>query len=148
MRYSEFKKAVEKLSIHYQVYETYAVYKGVVVNYNLSDIFTIDSCRQYHIETHYGNKLENLPYSHKLWMLAAEFAMTPIDQREDKKYQFQFDNGRYLDTCDVQNIHGKPYIRFSTTDKDFCLTSTDKSTFDIANRFLDGHVVERDADDD
>lgn len=89
-----------------------------------------------------------LPYSHKLWMLASEFSMTPLDQREDKQYQFQFDNGRYLDSFDARNIHGKPYIRLSTTDKYSSLTSTDKSTFDIANRFLDGHVVERDADDD
>ncbi|WP_338231018.1 hypothetical protein [Lactiplantibacillus paraxiangfangensis] len=87
MKYSEFKRKVEALSSKYQVrieqtaFFTQVAYKG-------KGTIDISRTEQFDMRTG-GSSLESLPFSHKLYMLAAELAMTPIDERKsEKKYVF------------------------------------------------------------
>ena len=84
MKYSEATKAIQGLSKKYLI-NNYEDFYSVV--YNGLEVFKVYKAKQYFfgnmIEYHYFDKL---PYSHKLWMIIAELAMTPISEREENKW--------------------------------------------------------------
>lgn len=79
MKYSEFKKQVEGLSSGYMVErddsgDVGVCYKNVLILYVPGGVqFDFSS---YELS-------DSMPFSHKLYMLAAELAMTPIEKRAD-----------------------------------------------------------------
>lgn len=96
MKFNEFKQLVEGLSNHYKV-EIHA--SGVVrvlyrTRYSLTVLITIgDRFRVLipSVSQKYGDRYINLepyPFSHKLFMYAAELAMTPRNKRmEEPRFQ-------------------------------------------------------------
>lgn len=79
MKYDEFKRKVEALSDKYEITKNHAsVYlqhEGFVIGY-------VDNQSQFILSVDFK---DSFPFSHKLYMLAAEYAMTPIKKRGDKK---------------------------------------------------------------
>lgn len=89
MKYSEFKEAVEGLSKHYSVYRDCG---SVDVDYKSHTVLKVPA-HQFMVlrmETYKDGYIdrfrESLPYSHRLWMLASEFSMTPIKERKDHRW--------------------------------------------------------------
>ena len=86
MKYSEAKKAIEALSSKYDVSMGYGdfnlVYKGITV------AVYVDGYKQYKLDVYNKEFFSKLPFSNKLYMIMAELAMTPLDERvDDKKYR-------------------------------------------------------------
>lgn len=90
MKYSEFKKAVEGLSKHYYVEDngmfTCVKFKG-------QTILVIPRKYQYTITKStrmFKDKVytfsDRVPYSHKVWMLACELSMTPVEDRREHRW--------------------------------------------------------------
>lgn len=89
MKYLEFKKAVEGLSKHYSVYRNCG---STAVDYRGRTILEVPAA-QFYVQTMatFENEYvacfrESLPYSHKLWMLASEFSMTPVKERKEHQW--------------------------------------------------------------
>lgn len=89
MKYSEFKKAVEGLSKHYSVYRDCG---SVDVDYKSHTVLKVPA-HQFMVlrmETYKNGYIdrfrESLPYSHRLWMLASEFSMTPVSERREHRW--------------------------------------------------------------
>ncbi|AFU63177.1 hypothetical protein 8014-B2_00110 [Lactobacillus phage ATCC 8014-B2] len=100
MKYSEARKYIEELSSKYTINmddgDFNVLYKGKSVGY-------VDGAYgQYGLYIHNEDIFKKLPFNNKLYMILAELAMTPLDERkEEKKYfirVFNIDYG-YL------NIH-------------------------------------------
>lgn len=88
MYYSEFKKEVESLSSKYSIGGNDEF--TVVFLYNkksnigaYSPVISIEKRVQYRVKiTDSVKHFEKLPFSHKLYMLAAELAQTPVKERD------------------------------------------------------------------
>lgn len=87
MKTSELIKLVKWLSKHYKVYRDENVldveYKGhvMILVYEKSP-YTIE------VPSFVKDKFHKAPYSNKLYMLASEYAMTPLDERLDKPKKY------------------------------------------------------------
>lgn len=85
MKYSEFKKAVESLSKHYEVKNRSGLFrdsvliefKGKAVGIVHAGVFNIQ------VMNDFGTSIS---YSKKLYMLMAKFSMTPTDERKDHRW--------------------------------------------------------------
>lgn len=89
MKYLEFKKAVEGLSKHYSVYtnggHTAVDYRGHMILEVPAAQFCVQTMATF--ENGYVARFrESLPYSHKLWMLASEYSMTPVNERKEHRW--------------------------------------------------------------
>lgn len=89
MKYSEFKEAVEGLSKHYSVYRDCG---SVDIDYKSHTVLKVPA-HQFMVlrmETYKDGYIdrfrESLPYSHRLWMLASEFSMTPVSERREHRW--------------------------------------------------------------
>lgn len=88
MRNSEFKKAIKELSDKYDVEYHNVPFSGsqTIIMYKLHACMVVSEHEQFDMTVlNEGYEFERLPYSHKLWMLAAELAMTPLKKRKDEK---------------------------------------------------------------
>lgn len=87
MYYSEFKKEVEALSSKYSIggNDEFTVVFLYNKNSNIgaySPVISIEKNVQYRVKiTKAVKHFEKLPFSHKLYMLAAELAQTPVKER-------------------------------------------------------------------
>ncbi|VDG33350.1 hypothetical protein [Lactobacillus plantarum] [Lactiplantibacillus mudanjiangensis] len=82
MKFNEFKSAIESLSKHYEV--TDFVESLAMVRYKHKPVLKVSEVDQFIFISELTN---SLPFSHQAYMLAAEYAVTPIDERhEEKKY--------------------------------------------------------------
>ena len=84
---TELKKEIMKLSDNYSFYEIDSSITGpkLWVSYKGNTVLRINTNLQYQfVVTIERSDFYRLPYSNKLWMLAAEFAMTPVDKRFKK----------------------------------------------------------------
>ena len=81
MKYDEATKLIEGLSKEYSININEGFYSVV---YNGLEVFRVYKAKQYFfgnmIESYYFDKL---PYSHKLWMILSELAMTPLNKRNE-----------------------------------------------------------------
>jgi len=81
---TEFKKEIKKLSDNYSFAEATSSITGpkLLISYKGNTVLRIYKVIQYRYEgTIEQSDFYRLPYSNKLWMLVAEFAMTPVDKR-------------------------------------------------------------------
>lgn len=85
MKYTEFEEEVKKLSDKYNVSVDKEDENTIYVGYKDKTILIIYSDQFELNRVGYFDKFERLPFSHKLWMLASELAMTPYDERFDQK---------------------------------------------------------------
>lgn len=84
---TELKKEIMKLSDNYSFYEIDSSITGpkLWVSYKGNTVLRINTNLQYQfVVTIERSDFYRLPFSNKLWMLAAEFAMTPVDKRFKK----------------------------------------------------------------
>lgn len=84
---TELKKEIMKLSDNYSFSEINSNIVGpkLLVSYKGNTVLRINTNLQYQfVVTIERSDFYRLPYSNKLWMLAAEFAMTPVDKRFKK----------------------------------------------------------------
>lgn len=86
MKYSEANKAIEALSSKYSAYkdkdtEFFNVY------YEKDEVAYVQPNKRYSVTVWFEKYFSKLPFSNKLYIILAELAMTPLDERaEDKKY--------------------------------------------------------------
>ena len=90
MKYSEATKAIKYLSKKYSVLNE----GDYNVLYNGSTVLRVLKHKQYGFEINFDKSyfeinfdksyFDGLPFSHKLWMIASELAMTPLDKREEE----------------------------------------------------------------
>lgn len=104
MKYSEAKEAIEALSSKYIV-ELDKRFCYFNVNYKGSAVALVSTINQYFISVSFENNFKKLPFSNKLYMILAELAMTPLDERkENKKYYVKvFNNGFGYLNIDILN---------------------------------------------
>lgn len=95
MKYSEATKAIQGLSKKYLINDDY---KSVFeLSYKYKSVAWVDKQEQFNFgranrlqQLNFGranasaSEFDKLPYSHKLWMILAELAMTPLDKRKDE----------------------------------------------------------------
>jgi len=93
MKYSEAEKQIKALSSKYDIYMGDGDF-NIVYNGNIGSIYVSDSC-QYNLNIGGFTTFSKLPFSNKLYMILAELAVTPLDERvEEKKYYVKiFDGG-------------------------------------------------------
>lgn len=84
MKYSEATKAIKNLSKKYSVLNDGDFYD---ILYNGSTVLDILKSGQYDFGMSIDESyFDSLPFSHKLWMIASELAMTPLNEREEHKW--------------------------------------------------------------
>lgn len=104
MKYSEAKKAIEALSSKYSA-RLNDFPKYFSINYKGSEIAYIDGEERYGITV--WKHFSKSPFSNKLYMILAELAMTPLDERvEAKKYYVKVFNNE-LGYLNINILTGK-----------------------------------------
>jgi len=87
MKYNEATKLIKELSKEYSIYNNY---KSVFeLSYKYKSVAWVDKQEQFNFErvNIEASEFNRLPYSHKLWMILAELAMTkPSDRLNEPKY--------------------------------------------------------------
>ena len=83
MKYSEATELLKGLSKKYSINNNYS--SDFELSYQSNPIAWVDKQEQFHFErvTALASEFDKLPYSHKLWMILSELAMTPLDKRKD-----------------------------------------------------------------
>lgn len=86
MKYSEATKAIQGLSKKYSINNDDNCYFDII--YKSKSIAWVNKQEQFDLERAniFASGFNELPYSHKLWMILAELAMTPISEREEHKW--------------------------------------------------------------
>ena len=87
MKYDEATKLIKGLSKKYSICEEKNSYRVTLKDTGFS-IIEVSEIAQYAFNRCIGygyGYFDKLPYSHKLWMILAELAMTPISEREEHK---------------------------------------------------------------
>jgi len=85
MKYSEAEKQIKALSDKYDI----SMYDGDInVLYNgKTDAICVSHYYEYELHVQNNRAFSKLPFSRKLYMVLAELAITPLDERvEEKKY--------------------------------------------------------------
>lgn len=114
MRKREFIKAVEALSKDYTVRQGFfdvlpgildnGAYAQLIIYYKRNQVVILNDDWQFSFSnTRSSREFERLPFSHKLWMLCAEYAMTPVSKRKDEiKFRVKMLPGEasYLNSSD------------------------------------------------
>lgn len=97
---TELKKEIMKLSDKYSFAEINSSITGpkLLISYKGNMVLRIYNNMQYQfVVTIEQSDFYRLPYSNKLWMLVAEFAMTPVDKRFKKnKYNVIIAHNHYF----------------------------------------------------
>ncbi|AUV57272.1 hypothetical protein [Lactobacillus phage Satyr] len=95
MKYSEANKKIEALSSKYSIdMDEFSGYFNI--NYKGVEIAFVSSDGEYSVGVWDSKYFHKLPFSNKLYMILAELAITPLDERvEEKKYQVKV-FGNYL----------------------------------------------------
>lgn len=85
MKYSEAIKAIQGLSKKYSINNDKSVFELI---YKSKPIAWVDKREQFNFGrvNISASEFSKMPYSHKLWMILAELAMTPISEREEHKW--------------------------------------------------------------
>ena len=85
MKYSEAIKLIEGLSKKYSINDGKPIFEII---YKSKPIAWVDKQEQFNFGrvNISASGFNELPYSHKLWMILAELAMTPISEREEHQW--------------------------------------------------------------
>ena len=115
MKYSEATKLVKRLSKKYSINNYDGEYGPVFeLIYNHKTIAWVDKLKQFsfgrvNIST---SEFDKIPYSHKLWMILAELAMTPLNERKEHKWNVIVgnDNSALSSVCWTKSSSDLPYL--------------------------------------
>ena len=103
MKYSEAAKLIKGLSKKYSINNDKSDFMSVFeLSYKNKSIAWVDKLDQFNFgrANTSASGFNELPYSHKLWMILSELAMTPISEREEHKWKVIVSN----DNSGVWNI--------------------------------------------
>lgn len=127
MKYSKAKKQIEALSSEYSV-DMDEFYEYFNINYKGVEIAFVSSDGEYSAGVWDSKHFYKLPSSNKLYMILAELAITPLDERiEEKKYFIHVLKGQ------------KGYL--SIVDGRIALNNTyDAPGFSIKAKFTNGEI--------
>ncbi|MCW3777917.1 hypothetical protein [Levilactobacillus namurensis] len=104
MKYNEFKKAVEGLSKHYEVKNRSGIFQdSVLIEFKGKAVGTVHN-GTFDMQIMDGFSL-SIPYSKKLYMLMAEFSMTPVAERKEHRWNVII--GRDVDDVEVMAAYRK-----------------------------------------
>lgn len=82
MKYSEAIKLIKGLSKKYSINDGKPIFELI---YKGKAIAWVDKLEHFNfVRATSASKFSNMPYSHKLWMILAELAMTPLDKRKEE----------------------------------------------------------------
>ena len=84
MKYDEATELIKGLSKKYSINNNGKRYFELI--YKSKPIVWLDKQEQFNFRRTTTMFFEALPYSHKLWMILSELAMTPISEREEHKW--------------------------------------------------------------
>ena len=124
MKYSEATKLIKGLSKEYSINNDELIF---VLIYKSKPIAWVDKREQFNFGSVNisASGFDKLPYSHKLWMILAELAMTPISEREEHKWNVIIGNddaGMLSIIAWQKDFTGHGY-RLSLNDSDTTITS-------------------------
>lgn len=91
MYQSDFIKSVKELSDKYTIRanESYSV-KWLNIYYDYNIVLSVGLDNQYDLDLRIpADKFDKITYSHKLYMLAAEFSLTPVIERTAEGYKLE-----------------------------------------------------------
>lgn len=95
MKYDEAIKLIQGLSKKYSINNDKSDFMSVFeLIYKGKPIAWVDKLEQFNFgrANTSASRFNELPYSHKLWMILSELAMTPISEREEHKWNVIFGN--------------------------------------------------------
>lgn len=116
MKYSEAKKKIEALSSKYSISMRGGDFD---VAYNgKTHIIYVSGDYEYGLYVCYPEMFSIAPFSNKLYMILAELAVTPLDERVDKKKYRVKAFGDYLN-INVDTLHA---FMFGKSETEFCQT--------------------------
>lgn len=111
MKYGEAIKAIQGLSKKYSINnDDKSIFELI---YKSKPIVWLDKQEQFNFRRTTTMFFEALPYSHKLWMILSELAMTPISEREGHKWNVIIgnDNSRSRSiVCWIKSDSDFPYL--------------------------------------
>ncbi|MBU7562653.1 hypothetical protein KGP45_00650 [Pediococcus ethanolidurans] len=134
MKYSEAKKAIEALSSKYSV----TTYEGVDyfnVNYKSLEVAYVSTEKPYYVNViWHENRFKQLPFSNKLYMILAELAMTPLDERAEGKKHYVKVYDDVLGYLKINNFTGKMSIADKSEGNGYKTKFTDKNIEELKQR--------------
>lgn len=126
MKYSEATKLIKGLIKKYSINNDKSVFELI---YKSKPIAWVDKLEQFNFGrvNISASEFDKLPYSHKLWMILSELAITPLNKRKEHKWNVIVGN----DSSGFCNI-----ICWKKSDSDFpyllCLSDSIYSAYDDA----------------
>ena len=106
MHYSEAKKEIETLSSKYSAYKDTDTESFNVYHKN-EEVAYVRTNERYSVTVWFEKYFSKLPFSNKLYMILAELATTPLDERvEAKKYYVKVFNNE-LGYLNINILTGK-----------------------------------------
>ena len=116
MKYSEAEEQIKALSSKYDIDMIWGLFE--VVYNGKTCVICVNGSYEYGLYVSNVNKFSGMPFSNKLYMILAELAMTPIDERvEEKKYQVKA-FGDYLNL----NVNTSHAFLFDGSDTEYVKT--------------------------
>ena len=131
MKYSEAKKAIEALSSKYSACKDACFFNVYCKN---GEVACVRTDERYSLVVWNEDSFKNLHFSNKLYMILAELAMTPLDDRvEENKYYIKI---RYGFNCflNINPLTGDMSIFDATEGYCFKTKFTDKEIEQLKQR--------------
>lgn len=131
MKYSEAEKQIKALSDKYSVEmndkDFYVVYDSKL------RVAYVEGINKYGLHADYGGFL-NMPANDELFMILAELAMTPLDERveENKYYVKVYDSG--IGYLNINNFTGKMSVNNVSEDNSYKTKFTNKDIEELKQR--------------
>ena len=137
MKYSEATKLIKGLSKKYSINNDKSVFELI---YKCKPIAWVDKQGQFNFDFRRINisasKINELPYGHKLWVILAELAMTPLHKRAEHKWNV---------VVGEDNSKGSPLVIWVKADHschDYFLGGAEKNDLkDSETRFSDSEYA-------
>ncbi|MGA3473005.1 hypothetical protein ACA578_15825 [Lactiplantibacillus plantarum] len=132
MKYSEAKKRIKALSSKYDIGMRGGDFD---VAYNgRTHVIYVSGDYEYGIYVGYPEMFSVMPSSNKLYMILAELAMTPPDERVEKKKKYVkiYDSG--IGYLNINNFTGKMSVNNVSEDNSYKTKFTDKEIEQLKQR--------------
>lgn len=133
MKYSEAKKSIEALSSKYSIDMKDTFFN---INYNSADneVAYVVPDNRYCFYVQNQKDFSKLPFSNKIYMILAELAITPPEERvEEKKYYVKIQDGN-LGYLNINSLTGKMMIDSAGEIGDIKTKFTDKGIEQLKQR--------------
>lgn len=126
MKYTELVEEVKKLSNKYsfKTFDSPVFGYKIVIYYGNTPALRVYNYQLYHVEV-IEEKFSLVPFSNRLWMLANEYAMTPLDER--------FTENKYNVIIGFNRSNYYPYIVWSKHVDSFEINTVKKPSLKSQN---------------